>query len=85
MSAKTLQAEVDKLRQKRKDLSNKKDDYMANYREAAVELKDELDELVAEANAAATVAYRRFGSATWSPPPISTPRISAFMVLGKIP
>ena len=55
MSAEALQAEVDALRQKRKDLSNKKDDYLADYREEALELKVALDTLVAEAGAAATV------------------------------
>ena len=55
MSAKALQAEVDALRQQRKDLSNSKDAFLADYREQAFELKDELDTLVAEANAAATV------------------------------
>ena len=55
MSAEALQAEVDALRQRRKDLSNEKDAYIADYREQALELKGELDTLVAEANAAATV------------------------------
>ena len=55
MSAKSLQAEVDALRQRRKDLSNEKDDYLADYRTQAVELKDQLDTLVAKAGAAATV------------------------------
>ncbi len=55
MSAATLQAEVDALRQRRKDLSNEKDAYLADYRELALELKVALDTLVAEAAAAATV------------------------------
>lgn len=55
MSAQELQAEIDALRQERKDLSNKKDAYLAEYREVAAELKGALDTLVAEANAAAAV------------------------------
>ena len=55
MSAEALQAEVDALRQKRKDLSNEKAAYLADYREQALELKVALDTLVAEAAAAATV------------------------------
>ncbi len=55
MSAEMLQAEVDALRQKRRDLSNEKNAYMADWREQALELKDELDTLIAEANAAAAV------------------------------
>ena len=55
MSAQTLQTEVDALSQKRKTLSNKKDDYLADYRVKAVELKTQFETLVAEAGAAATV------------------------------
>ena len=55
MSAATLQAEVDALRQDGKNLSNDKDDYLAGYRVKAVALKNQLDTLVAEAGAAATV------------------------------
>ncbi len=55
MSAKSLQAEVDALRQERKDLSVRKDAAAADFRGLALKLKDRFDTLVAEANAAATV------------------------------
>ena len=55
MSAKKLQAKVDALRQESKDLTNKKDAAAADYRAQAADLKNQLDTLVAETNAAATV------------------------------
>lgn len=55
MSAETLRAEVDVLRQERITLSNEKDAYLADFREQSAKLKTRLDTLVAEANAAATV------------------------------
>ena len=55
MSAEALQAEVDELRQELKDLSNAKDDYMAEFREESIAKWESLDTLIAEANAAATV------------------------------
>ena len=55
MSAEELQAEVDARRQELKDLSNEKDAYMADYREESLAGWAELDMLIAEANAAATV------------------------------
>ena len=55
MSAKTLQAEVDELRQKLKDLSNSKDQYLVDHKNKARKLTDTVDAKAAELVAAEAV------------------------------
>ena len=55
MSAETLQAEVDELRQELKDLSNSKDQYLVDHKNKARKLTDTVDAKAAELVAAEAV------------------------------